>query len=209
MESESVIAFRADPMTHCLSARPRMGAPGEYSLEHRLSQNPPRLRSRESILGHPGPDTAGSLVKGASCRRWVGFEKEIGCYIHGQAVAWQDWRVVLFVAHCLRQLRAPATLWGKLGSCVEMHGIGSYPLWLPLFWLGLRLWLIKSGIWCDLEVCAWVGSGSRPASLQPSWSPAVLDKHCLLLSSSSWLFPNWQQASFRSEAFLEISWFTV
>lgn len=69
MESESVIAFRADPMTHCLSARPRMGAPGEYSLEHGLSQNPPRLRSRESILGHPGPDTAGSLVKGASCRR--------------------------------------------------------------------------------------------------------------------------------------------
>lgn len=87
---------------------PQNGGAWEYSLEHWLSQNPGDSEA-ETPLGHPGPSTAGSLMKDASCWYWVGFEKQRGCYINpsrkwrqpriwkGSGVAWQEWWFVLYV----------------------------------------------------------------------------------------------------------------
>lgn len=175
-DGESVIAFPGDSKTRCLRAHHKIGEPGEYSSEHRLSQNPGDSEA-DSTVGHPGPDTAVSLGKDASCRYWVGFEKQRGCYINpsrkwrqpriwkGSGMAWQEWWFVLYVGTMPQAAVGSCYIWREARKlCWDaQHMLLSYVA--TLFWLGLRLWLIKSGTWCNLEVCTWVGSGSRPVSL--------------------------------------------
>lgn len=134
---------------------PEWGHPGNTHWNIGFPRELWKLRSRVSILGHPGPETADSLVKDASCRRWVGVKKQIGCYMIPSRKWPRPWiwkgsgRASMTICPlCVHIASGSCGLLlqfgGSPGSYVEMCCICSYPVWLPLFWLGLHLWLIKS-----------------------------------------------------------------